>query len=154
MHPVVFPLLIRVSRDYGIPAVRVVREHLALGLHLDPGRFLSATAHYGVFALLGRRCRRNLALHTADYVLGLLHDGRMTRDRMLALLAALPPGTTEIYSHPSLGGEAEDAGGSRVLEYEALVAPEVRSAIEREGIRRTCYRDAAREIPPDGSPAS
>jgi hopanoid biosynthesis associated protein HpnK len=153
MHPVVFPVLVRVSRDYRIGAVRVVRESLALGLSLDPGRFFSGTALYTAFSLLARRSARGLSLRTADHVLGLLHDGRMTQARLLALLAALPPGTTEIYSHPSLGGE-EEGGESRVREYEALVSPEVASAVERLGIRLTRYRDAARRTSPDGSPGS
>jgi hypothetical protein len=130
-----------VCLEYGIPALRVLREKLGLSLRADPGRLLSRAGLSALFALLARNCARDLTLQTSDHVLGLFLDGRMTRDRLLALLEALPPGTTEIYSHPSLDGDPQQA-----LEFEALVAPEVRSATRRLGINLTCYRDA-----PDGT---
>jgi hopanoid biosynthesis associated protein HpnK len=141
MHPVIFPILVRVCREYGIPAVRVVRERLALSLRVDPGRVLSRAALSTVFARLAKKCVRDLTLHTSDQVLGLFLDSRMTRDRLLGLLEALPPGVTEIYTHPSLGGDPE-TDGSQIQEFEALVAPEVRDAVERLGIRLTCYRQS------------
>jgi hopanoid biosynthesis associated protein HpnK len=144
MHPVVFPILTRVCRESGIPAVRIVRERLALSLRSDPGRMFSRMSLSVVFALLARNCRRESELRSADHVLGLLLDGRMTRDHLLALLEGLPPGTTEIYSHPSLDPEA-GTGRFPLLEYRALIAPEVLAAIERLGIRLLSYRDLGQD---------
>lgn len=143
MHPVIFPILVRVCREYGIPAVRVVRDRLGLTRRVDPGRLVARASLSIVFSLLAKRCGRDLSLRTADQVLGLFLDGRMTRAHLLGLVEALPPGTTEIYSHPSLGA-GPGAADSQVLEFEALIAPEIRQAIERQGIRLTSYRDAAR----------
>ena len=140
MHPVIFPILVRVCRESGIPAVRIVRERLALSLRSDPGRLLRRTSLSAVFALLARNCDPEPGIRTADHVLGLHLDGRMTRDHLLSLLADLPPGTTEIYSHPSLDAEP-GTGRFPLLEYRALISPDVREAIERLGIRLTSYRD-------------
>jgi hopanoid biosynthesis associated protein HpnK len=153
MHPVIFPILARVCRESGIPAVRIVRERLALSLRSDPGRLLARTSLSAVFALLARNCDPDPGLRTADHVLGLHLDGRMTRDHLLSLLEDLPPGTTEIYSHPSLDAEP-GTGRFPLLEYRALISPDVRSAIERLGIRLTSYGDTLPAASDAGAPAS
>jgi hopanoid biosynthesis associated protein HpnK len=145
MHPVIFSILVRACADYGIPALRIVRERLRLALRVDPGRRLSRLAHSAVFALLARSARGKvgeLPIGTPDAVLGLFLDGRMTKERLLGLVASLPDGITEIYSHPSL--DPDPARASQLKEFEALVAPEVREALRERSIRLTCYRDAQR----------
>ena len=49
-----------------------------------------------------RRLRR-AGLLVPDQVIGLAWTGRINAERMRAALAALPPGLTEIYTHPATG---------------------------------------------------
>jgi hopanoid biosynthesis associated protein HpnK len=154
MHPVIFPILARACQEYGIRAVRIVRENLGLSLRVDPGRLVPRISLSSVFWLLSGTCLRmaqDLSLRTADQVLGLHLDGRMTRDRLLRLIELLPPGTTEIYSHPSLVA-GPGMSPSQVLEFQALIAPELRGAIGQHGIRLRCYRDVERGPHLAGSP--
>ena len=63
------------------------------------------------------------------------------------MIAALPPGVSEIYCHPA---EVDDeARRWRPADYEsegeaeALTSPRVRDALARAGIERITYRDLA-----------
>ncbi len=85
-----------------------------------------------VFRALAPRCRRvaqGFGLQVADHVVGHLHTGDMTEERMLEALAAARSGITEIYSHPG----ASDA------EHRALIGHRVREAIARLGIRTASF---------------
>jgi hypothetical protein len=66
-----------------------------------------------------------------DAVLGLAWSGTMTQDRVAGLIRNLPPGRTELYTHPATqGGFAGEAPGYRyVEELAALIAPETRAAL-------------------------
>jgi predicted glycoside hydrolase/deacetylase ChbG (UPF0249 family) len=70
-------------------------------------------------------------------------DGILTSASLM--VEAVPCGTTEIYSHPSL---SEDMSTHAVglLEFQALVAPGIRAEISRQAIRLTCYREALRMV--------
>lgn len=147
MHPVIFSILVRACADYGISAVRIVRERLRLSQSADPRRLLSRITHRAIFALLARSCDRKLGelpIRTADAVLGLLLDGQMTKEHLIVLLSSLPAGITEIYSHPSLDPDPVREG--QALEFQALVAPEVKEVLRSRGIRLTCYRHAQRAL--------
>jgi hopanoid biosynthesis associated protein HpnK len=147
-HPSIFPLLVRACGDYKIPALRVVRDRLRLSLQVDPGRLLWRLAHWTAFGLLGRRCRRTLEglpIRRADTVLGLYLDSRMRRDQVLGILEWLPPGVTELYSHPALSPESQGPSG-QMLEFQALIDLDVRAVIGRRGIRLSRY--GALEGPP------
>jgi hypothetical protein len=70
--------------------------------------------------------------HT-DVVFGLLQDSRVNEDYLAKLLAALPAGNSELYSHPSLDQFKH--------ELDALVSPRVKALVEARGIRLIRYRD-------------
>lgn len=147
LHPTVFPIVARACAEYGIPAVRILRDPLRASLRLQPRRFLAMTALAVTFALLGRKARRvlrNVPIGTADRVIGLLLDGRMDGPTLRALLSSLPEGVTEIYCHPTLG-EPDSPGRA---EYEALVDLETSRTLEAAGIRPVSYS----ELPPAGAP--
>ncbi len=69
-------------------------------------------------------------------------DGAITVERLIAILVALPVGTTELGCHPGLRG---DAPGMYVAEREheahVLCDSRVRAAIDAEGIELLSYRD-------------
>ena len=64
---------------------------------------------------------------------GLLQNARVDEDYMIRLLAQLPEGDSELYSHPSLD--------SFKNEFAALVSPRVRQEIEARGIQLIRYQD-------------
>jgi hypothetical protein len=66
-------------------------------------------------------------------VFGLLQNGLVDEDYVVRLLARLPAGDSELYSHPSLDDFRH--------EFEALISPEVKTLAERLGIRLIRYQD-------------
>jgi hopanoid biosynthesis associated protein HpnK len=143
LHPTVFPVVARVCAEYGIPAVRIVRDPFLANVRISPWRILPMAALSATYTLLGRRARRilrDVPVRAADRVLELLQDGRMAGPVLRALLASLPGGVTEIYCHPTL--ENPDGSGHHGRrEYDALVDGETVRLIEGAGIRRVSYSD-------------
>jgi chitin disaccharide deacetylase len=81
------------------------------------------------------------------------HDGRgrpdpqaITPEALITLLERLPPGITELCSHP---GYTDGLGAwyreERVREVQTLCDPRVRGAIDALGIRLTSFREIAKE---------
>jgi hopanoid biosynthesis associated protein HpnK len=117
-------------------AARLTNDPISIDWPLGRGRFCYRLSHAIIFSLLARRTRpryrdRNIAC--TDHVFGLLESGGIDESYVLALLANLPPGNSELYSHPSLQDSRH--------EFEALISPRVREAIEREQIELIRYQD-------------
>ena len=81
----------------------------------------------------------------ADRLYVSFFDKTATLERLLAIVSALPEGTSEIMCHPGLVDEAlREASGyadARERELLCLIDPTVREAIERYGIRLCRYAD-------------
>lgn len=136
LHPVVFDILMENAGAWGIRRLRLTRDSFWLNVRLAHGRWLARAANSAVFHLLAARARRTLArqqIRHTDAVFGLLQDGRVNEDYIAALLQALPPGDSELYSHPSLDKFTD--------EFAALVSPRVRRLVEEQGIRLVRYQD-------------
>ena len=69
----------------------------------------------------------------AQITFGLLQDSRVDEDYILKLLTDLPPGDSELYSHPSLDKFKH--------EFAALVSPRVRELVKQQGIELIRYQD-------------
>ena len=95
-------------------------------------------------AKLGARVRRQ-GFRTPDRVFGLAWSGAMLAPRIEGLLARLPDGLTEIYTHPATSNAFAGAvpGYRYAEELSALLSPGVRAAATRSGARLTGYADAA-----------
>jgi hopanoid biosynthesis associated protein HpnK len=132
LHPVVLDTLLRVGADHGLSAMRLPDE---------PGSVAWALLTPWLM-LMQRRLRAAGVLHN-DRVFGIAHSGRMTEDRLLALLARLPVGITEIYLHPATGplGLASMHGYRPAEELAALTSSRVRAALEASDIVRCGYGD-------------
>lgn len=97
--------------------------------------------------LLRSRFHRVLEKHhcrTTDYFAGFQVTGRLRTPELIELLARLPEGTTELMCHPGKCGPALRQARTRLkesreAELEALVAPEVKAALERFGIELINY---------------
>ena len=118
LHPMIASAILAAGRAHGLAAMRVPYETGSpLLMRWWAGR-------------LGRRLRR-AGLVVNDRVIGLGDTGSLDTARMVAALAALGPGTTEIYSHPaSANAYPGSALGYRYTdELAALLAPEARAAL-------------------------
>ena len=97
--------------------------------------------------LLRGRFQRVLAAHgcrTVDRFAGFGITGRVGREQLAALAAALPEGSTELMCHPGHCGDAlrharTRLKESRERELEALIAPETRQALERHSVELVNY---------------
>ncbi|MEE7440182.1 hopanoid biosynthesis-associated protein HpnK [Methylobacterium oryzae] len=118
VHPLIAGAVLRVGRDFGMRALRVPRE---------PREIL----------------RRAEPVLIPDRTLGLAWSGAMTPARVAALLAELPDGLTELYTHPATaGGFPGEAPGYRYAdERDALTAPASRSAADASGAVRGGFSD-------------
>lgn len=148
VHPTVAALAVAIGREFGMRAMRVPAEPyraLRRAAAAEGGRVMPPL-HAPWIALLRRRlARAGLALN--DHIFGIAWSGAMTEPRLLRLLAALPPGTTEFYCHPAV---SQTPFLARTMpryrpaeELAALLSPAVRRLVEREGIALVSYGELA-----------
>jgi hopanoid biosynthesis associated protein HpnK len=144
LHPSVAKLIIEIGRDYGITAVRVPSEPVAVLRRAFPEERHRAPSHHPWNALLRRRLRR-AGLRTNDHVFGLAWSGGMVEARILGLIPHLPDGVSEIYFHPATESTpslvAATPSYRHLEELAALLSPLLRSRIADAGIRLVTYSD-------------
>ena len=129
---------------FGMQAVPFRRRPTALGMQLLKRRFARILGDHGYLA--------------TEHFAGFQITGRYRTQDLVRLLGKLPDGSTELMTHPGFFGEDLRAARtrlkeSRLRELEALIAPEVRHAVEANSIRLSSYRElmAATRDRPDGS---
>jgi len=136
LHPVVFGILMEDAHALGIRHLRLTRDCLARSRRISRGHFFYKISHAAIFKFLSDRARKTLAakkIRHAQITFGLLQDARVDEDYILKLLPELPPGDSELYSHPSLGEFKH--------EFDALVSPRVKEQIKKLGIGLIRYQD-------------
>src|SRR6185295_20259623 len=150
LHPMVLPILIELAPRYRIRAVRVLREDLRAALRHDRRHLVRKAGEAAAFAVLARRATPRLAaagILTADRVYGMHQTGHVDEAYLLALIAALPPGLSEVYCHPSAGTSPAmapyQAGYDHAGELAALTSPRVRAAVDAGGIELVSYAQCA-----------
>jgi len=136
LHPTIFGILIEDASGLGWNHFRLTREPFWLNLSMARGRVLYRALHALIFAALSKRAistlRQRGKRHTGR-VFGTLQNGRVDEAYVLEILGHLPPGDSELYSHPSLDEFRH--------EFEALVSPRVSSTIRDADIRLIRYGD-------------
>jgi hypothetical protein len=136
LHPVVFDILMEDADKLRIRHLRLTRDCLARSRRMANGRWFYRVSHAGIYEWLSNRAREPLSsrgIKHADITFGLLQDSLVDEDYILKLLPELPPGDSELYSHPSLDKFKH--------EFEALISPRVREQIDRLGIGLIRYQD-------------
>jgi hypothetical protein len=138
LHPTLLGLILKVGRGYGMQAIRIPDESGG-NLFLRP------------WIRLVRARTRRVQIRSNDRVLGLNHSGAMDSQRVVRLLRQLPEGTTEIYFHPATRStpyiERELPGYRVQAEFQALIDPLVRNAVQASGARLIAYSDLHQEVP-------
>ncbi len=76
---------------------------------------------------------RRRGIRHAQITFGLLQNARVDEEYILKLLPELPPGDSELYSHPSLDEFKH--------EFDALVSPRVKELVKKLGIELIRYQD-------------
>jgi chitin disaccharide deacetylase len=136
LHPVIFKILMEDSEKFGIRRLRLTRDCLARSRRMSRGHLFYKVSHAAIFELLSKRARGPLArrnIRHAEITFGLLQDSRVDEEYILKLLPELPPGDSELYSHPSLDKFKH--------EFDALISPRVREQVQKLGIQLIRYQD-------------
>ena len=147
LHPLIGELLIATGKRFGLQAVRLPLEPTHLLRRIErstgrPGNFPWSASLTRPLALMLRARLRAAGLRFTDRCFGLRWSGQMTRERLGALMRALPGGMSEIYLHPATDTFDGAAAGYRHREeLEALLAPEVIDACRDTGARLGGFAD-------------
>jgi hopanoid biosynthesis associated protein HpnK len=149
LHPTILGTLIRVAREFGARAMRVPDE---------PFWFAARTGYWDAAAgtlltpwlMLMRHRLRIAGIFHNDSVFGIASSGSMDEEQLLAILARLPRGVTEIYLHPATTSGAAVAPSMRSYrhadELAGLLSARVREAIAALNVRHGGYGDILRSI--------
>jgi hopanoid biosynthesis associated protein HpnK len=138
LHPVIFQILMADAEPLGIRHLRLTRDCLARSRRMSSRHLAYKISYAAIFEFLSGRARPALAarhIRHAQITFGLLQDSRVDEAYILKLLPELPPGDSELYSHPSLDKFKH--------EFDALISPRVQAAIKQWDIELICYRDLA-----------
>ena len=145
LAPPVLDAVARIGEEFGIPWVRRPFDFPLNALRGTVPRMKRMTSD--ALGVMRRRFHRVLSRHgcrTTDHFAGFQITGRFRTAELVELLGVLPEGSTELMCHPGrCGPELRKARTrlkeSREDELAALVAPEVRAALERHGIELVDY---------------
>jgi chitin disaccharide deacetylase len=148
LHPTLLEMLLRIGREFGAPALRVPDEPIWFAARF--GNWFSganAVLLSPWIALMKHRLRGAQIVHN-DRIFGVAASGAMDEEKLLAILARLPMGVTEIYLHPAVQSGraiAESMNGYRHAdELAALLSPRVRAAVAAGGFGHGGYTDIVR----------
>jgi hopanoid biosynthesis associated protein HpnK len=145
LHPTVLSLILSIGPEFGMRAVRVPDEPAAVpGAQAPSVLERTGRAFLGLWLGLMRRRLARAGIRINDRVFGIRDSGQMVRERLLAMLAELPAGVTEIFSHPARGPwdgvEAAAAHYRFEEEFQALIDPDVKSAVAVSGATTNSFR--------------
>ncbi len=160
--PPVLNAIVNVARRYGIRYIRRPFDLPASMVGLPVSALGRRPTALGL-QLLRRRFARVLAEHgyrATDHFTGFQITGRYRTQDLVSLMRCVPDGVTELMTHPGFCGEQLQAARtrlkqSRMLELEALTAPEVSEALAFNGVELTSYRSllSMEPNPGGGGPA-
>jgi hopanoid biosynthesis associated protein HpnK len=130
LHPTIARLVIEIGKRFGMKALRVPQEPESVLSRIEPRAASLQSLMTEWWAKRLRARVRGAHVLTADRVFGLAWSGAMTEARVAGLLAQLPDGVTEIYTHPATAKAfAGAAPGYRYDdELAALISPRVVAA--------------------------
>jgi chitin disaccharide deacetylase len=144
--PPVLESVARLAEEFGIGWVRRPFDFPLTAGHTAVPLLKRITSSMLGFAR--PRFHRVLQAHhcrTTDHFAGFRITGRLRTPELVALVRALPAGSTELMCHPGRCGDALRRARTRLkesrqAELEALTAPVVREAISHAGIELVNYR--------------
>ncbi|KQT86477.1 PTS cellobiose transporter [Methylobacterium sp. Leaf469] len=143
VHPLIAGAVLSIGRRFDMRAIRVPREPRAVLRAAEPGADPKPALDSAPWAALLAVRARQAGLLIPDRTLGLAWSGSMTPERVAGLLAHLPDGLTELYTHPATGGgfPGEAPGYAYAAERNALIAPAVLATLAASGAIRGGFSD-------------
>ncbi len=141
LHPTVFRILMEDAVPLGLRHMRLTRDSLSRSRRMTRGHWFYRVSHAAIYEWLSRRARGPLqqrGIRHAQITFGLLQNARVDEEYILKLLPELPPGDSELYSHPSLDEFKH--------EFDALVSPRVKERVGKLGIELIRYQDLATDF--------
>jgi len=150
LHPTVARLLVEIGHDYGLKAVRLPSEPVAVLRAAFPQQRYSTPLYQGWIERLRHRLH-GAGLVVNDHVFGLAWSGAMSEDRLLRLVPHLPDGVSEIYLHPATEVSpalltAMPAYRHRE-EFAALLSPALKNRLAELRIALVSYTDVVAAHP-------
>jgi hopanoid biosynthesis associated protein HpnK len=142
LHPTIAALIVKTGAAHGARGARVPLEPQAVLARIEPHKPSAVVALTTPFARgLARRFRR-AGIAAPDQVFGLAWSGAMTAPRLAGLIANLPDGLSEIYTHPATGPYPGSAPGYRYAEeLAALADPGLRAELAARDIQLGGFTD-------------
>lgn len=147
-----YSLACRIAAEYGIPAVRSLKEPVIWSLRRLGWPGWRRVAMAGALRTgVAFRNTRGARLATTDHFLGQTHIGILTEPILMQIVHNLPSGTSELMVHPGLAepvatqGDMGESwlGGARQAEHAALVSPRVKAAVGEYEINLISYKELA-----------
>lgn len=145
LAPPVLDAVARIGEEFGI---RWVRRPFDFPLNALRGGIpwikRATSLSMGLVRRQFHRVLERRGCRTTDHFAGFQITGRFRTAELVELLAAIPPGSTELMCHPGRCGESLRSAPTRLKEsreheLEALVAAETRAALERHAIELVSY---------------
>ena len=146
LHPSILSAILAPAKEFGVPAVRAPFEPQAILARIDGARPGLAATALSPLARLQRARLTRAGIAAPDQVFGLAWSGAMTHSRLQGLVAHLPEGLTEIYTHPATSSDFAGAAPGYRYEEElaALTSPDLRRQIAEAGVASGGFADAVR----------
>ncbi len=143
LHPTIAGLILKIGARHGMRAARLPREPRGVLVGIEPSTPPSPQPVVEAVTALARWRFARAGVRTPDQVFGLAWSGAITARRLKGLIAALPPGLSEIYLHPATGAIFEGAapGYQYADELAALIDPGVIKAAARPDLRLGGFGD-------------
>jgi hopanoid biosynthesis associated protein HpnK len=143
LHPIILHEILAIGADYGARALRTPVEPLSDLRRVEPTPPPPVSILTVPWAAAMRRRVRKAGWVSADRVLGSAWTGHMCELRLAGLIRNLPPGSTEIYTHPAVSADFDGAakGYAYAAELAALVSQRCREALHESGAAIGGYLD-------------
>jgi chitin disaccharide deacetylase len=146
LHPTILGEILAIGADYGARALRTPLEPLFDLRRVEPTPWPPVAILTDLWALAMRRRVRKAGWVSTDRVFGGVWSGRMTERRIAGLIRNLPPGCTEIYTHPATSADFDGAaqGYAYADELAALLSSRCGEAVRETGAAVGGYIDMIR----------
>ncbi len=143
LHPAALGEILAIGAGYGMRALRAPVEPLSILRRVEPTPRPPVASLTAPFAAAMRARIRKAGLVSADRVFGLTWSGRMTEGRLAGLIRNLPPGCTEIYTHPATSAGFDGAAPDYAYagELAALLSARCREAVRESAAAVGGYAD-------------
>jgi hopanoid biosynthesis associated protein HpnK len=150
VHPTILSLIIKIGKEFGLRAIRIPYEPFTPAWRATRTHFglrLAQAALLAPWLSFMKRRVRAAGLAANDYVFGMIDSGQMDARRLSEFIAELPPGTSEIYSHPATAAwpQADPPGADYSGEFAALIDPAVIASLRRSEVQPVTFTDLARD---------